>query len=180
MAQKTKKWTLAEVHRLPDDGNKYELVRGDLFVTPPPSVSHEELAWHLRRILTPYVESQGLGRIYSPSSVIQVLESQVEPDLMVRAPLDRGRSWADQPLPILVVEVASDSTRRRDRLQKRELYVDAGVLEYWIVDGETRQMTAIRLGQADVITDTSLTWSPAGAREPLVIDVRAYFRAALG
>ena len=48
---KTKVWTLEELHSLPDDGNKYELVHGELFVTPPPTVDHEEIAARLDRVL---------------------------------------------------------------------------------------------------------------------------------
>ena len=65
MATKTKVWTLEEVHSLPDDGNKYELVRGELFVTPPPpGGTHETILARLSRILDPYVESQKLGLVF--------------------------------------------------------------------------------------------------------------------
>ena len=66
MSMPAKAWTLEEVHRLPDDGNKYELIRGELFVTPPPSVDHEEVLARLSAILTAYVERHGLGRVYHP------------------------------------------------------------------------------------------------------------------
>ena len=56
MAQQLKQWTLDEVHSLPDDGNKYELVRGQLFVTPAPAPDHELVAARLHRVLAPYVE----------------------------------------------------------------------------------------------------------------------------
>ena len=71
MAQTTDDWTLDQLHRLPDDGNKYELVRGELFVTPPPSVGHEELVAVLARILRGYVETWRLGRVYTPRSVLR-------------------------------------------------------------------------------------------------------------
>jgi Uma2 family endonuclease len=59
-AQQTKRWTLAELHRLPeDDGNTYEVVHGELFVTPPPTVDHETVAARLVRVLDPYVERHG-------------------------------------------------------------------------------------------------------------------------
>ena len=152
MAQTTGGWTLPELHRLPDDGNKYELVRGELFVTPPPSVAHEELASVLGRILDRYVDAWGLGRVYRPRAVIQVMESQVEPDLMVRPILKMvSDSWARAPLPILVVEILSGSTRRRDHVQKRELYLDVGVPEYWIVDGDERTIRVVRPGRDDFV-----------------------------
>jgi len=181
MAQTTGGWTLPELHRLPDDGNKYELVRGELFVTPPPSVAHEELAYVLGRILDRYVDAWGLGRVYRPRAVIQVLESQVEPDLMVR-PIAKtvSQSWAHAPLPILVVEILSDSTRRRDQLQKLGLYLDAGIPEYWIVDGDERTIRVVRPECGDLLTRDALAWHPVDAADPLVIDLPTVFRDSLG
>jgi Uma2 family endonuclease len=180
MAHTTDGWTLEELHRLPDDGNKYELVRGELFVTPPPSVRHEELAAVLGRILDSYVAASGLGRVHRPRAVLRVLESEVEPDLMVRPAADRGVDWTDAPLPILVVEILSDSTRRRDHVQKREFYLGAGVPEYWIVDGRQRSIRVVQSARQDVVAAESLAWHPPGAVEPLVIDVQGFFREALG
>jgi hypothetical protein len=77
MATKLKRWTLEEVHRLPDDGNKYELVRGDLFVTPPPTDDHETIAARLAKALTPYVEAQRLGLVYRPRAVLRFEDSDV-------------------------------------------------------------------------------------------------------
>ena len=181
MPQTTGGWTIAELHRLPDDGNKYELVRSELFVTPPPSVAHEELASLLGRILDRHVDACRLGRVYRPRAVIQVLKSEVEPDIMVR-PIVKTvpESWAQAPLPILVVEILSDSTRRRDHVQKRKLYLDAGIPEYWIVDGDTRTIRIVRPGRHDLVTRDTLNWHPADAAEPLIIDVPTLFRDALG
>jgi Uma2 family endonuclease len=176
------RWTLPELHRLPDDGNRYELVRGELFVTPPPSVAHQEIVAVLADLLQPYVAKHGLGRLHFPRSVVRVgTDSEVEPDLMVRPIPDRTpASWNDVPLPILVIEVMSATTRRRDRVEKRALYVDAGVPEYWIVDREHRTIRVVRPGSEDAGLSTTLIWHPSGASEPLVIDVGLLFRAALG
>ena len=84
VATKTKRWTLGEVHRLPDDGNKYELVRGELFVTPPPNVEHEDILARLTRALDRFVEANDLGMVYHPRAVMRFEGSEVEPDLMVR------------------------------------------------------------------------------------------------
>jgi Uma2 family endonuclease len=99
---------------------------------------------------------------------------------MVRPVAERpARSWAKAPLPMLVIEVLSESTRRRDHLQKRDLYIAAGIPEYWIVDEEERTIRVVRPDRADVVSGTSLAWHPANATDPLVIDVRALFRDAL-
>ena len=166
-----KRWTLEELHSLPDDGNKYELIRGGLFVTPAPTQSHETILARLTRILDPYVAANDLGYVFHPRSVIRIGEdSEVEPDLMVRQPQDPEKvAWVDAPVPILVVEVASDSTRRRDRVEKRTIYADAQSPEYWIVDGEDRTIRIVRLGHEDVIARDSFAWHPAGVRAPLMI-----------
>jgi len=173
-------WTLEELHRLPDDGNKYELVRGELFVTPAPSLAHERLAVVLSDMLGDYVRREGIGRVFRPRAVVRFRESEVEPDVMVRPWTEHLTDWDEAPTPLLVVEILSDVTRRRDRGPKRELYLDAGVAEYWIVDGETRTIRVIRREREDTLATDTVTWHAEGAAEPLMIDVRAMFREALG
>jgi len=173
-------WNLELLHRLPDDGNKYELVRGELFVTPPPGDEHETILAKLHEILVPYVRAHGLGYVYRPKSVMRVEGSEVEPDLMVRAPHPDRRGedsdWTRAPIPKLVVEVASDATRRRDRKQKRELYLDAGVAEYWIVDSAFRTITIVhRFGET--VESDRMIWSPAEASSPLEFPVDEIFSA---
>ncbi len=176
MATATKKWTLEEIHSLPDDGNKYELVRGELFVTRPPTDFHETVAAKLARILDPYVATQGLGYVYRPRAVLRFEGSEVEPDLMVRQSQgDPDADWDRAPLPILIVEIFSGSTRLRDQNQKRELYTDAGVAEYWMVDPERRKITAVRRDQPDTVAAGKLVWSPPGASESLTVDVPGLF-----
>jgi len=177
MAYKTKRWTLDEVHRLPDDGNKYELVHGELFVTPAPSYDHEAVLARLTRILDPYVERHGLGLVFRARAVFRVgKQVELEPDLMVRQPHPGPtRSWETAPLPSLVVEVASPTTRRRDRLQKRNVYMDARIPDYWIIDPETQSIDAIRPDQGDIVATDTLTWAPAGANESLTIEVAKLF-----
>jgi len=176
MATTTKRWTLEEIHSLPDDGNKYELVRGELFVTPPPTESHETILARLAAILAPYVAANGLGLVYRPRAVMRFEGSEVEPDLMVRQPHSGpDTSWDDAPTPILVVEVLSGSTRRRDREQKRSLYMDAGVAEYWLVDPERLTITSVRPGEEDRVASNQLSWMPRGVKEPLTFELSRVF-----
>ena len=88
MPTETKRWTLEELHGLPeDDGNSYELAYGELWVTPAPTDRHETILARLARILDPYVEAQGLSLVYRARAVIRVgRDVEVEPDLMVRQP----------------------------------------------------------------------------------------------
>ena len=181
MAQATGAWTLADLDRLPDDGNTYELIDGELFVTPAPSPVHEVLATALRELLDQYVREEGLGRAYMAKSVIQTEGSQVEPDLMVRkTPRILPEKWPEMPTPVLVVEVLSGITRRRDHVEKRAFYLRNGVAEYWIVNRWDRTIVVISRDADDVIAETHFTWHPTGAKSALVIDVAEYFRSVLG
>ena len=172
MATQTKQWTLDELHSLPDDGNKYELVRGELFVTPAPTEDHETILARLHAALAAYVAEHRLGLVYRPRAVVRFEGSEVEPDLMVRAERLRPvKDWDDAPAPLLVVEALSASTRRRDNLQKRELYLDAGVGEYWMIDPDGGSVRVVRRGTEDVVATTDLEWNPPGATRPLVLSV---------
>ena len=181
MAQTTPAWTLAQLDRLPDDGNKYELVDGELFVTPAPSPAHESLATALLDILYPYVKAERLGSLVFPRSVVRQQGSEVEPDMMVRPTTPtRPKTWAEMPTPLLVVEILSRTTQRRDSVQKRAFYLRIGVAEYWIIDRFTRTIRVVTANAEDVVCDSELVWFPAGATEALQVDVAAYFLAALG
>lgn len=179
MRSSAKRWTLAEVHALPDDGNKYELVHGRLFVTPGPTNQHETILARLTRILEPYVVAQKLGYIYHPRAVFRIeQEVELEPDLMVRLPHPGpDETWETAPLPSLVVEVASDSTRRRDRIVKRDVYtVEARIPTYWIIDGGTRSIRVLRPDQDETVFEDAIEWWPKGATAALSFEVERLFR----
>lgn len=184
MAIKAGEWTRADLEALPDDGNKYEVVRGELFVTPVPRPKHEALIMALAERLVPFVRSQQLGKVHQGRSAMVFEESEVEPDMMILAafaspPPER---WDDVPTPLLVVEVLSRTTQRRDLKHKRELYLDAGVPEYWVIDGERREIRRIRPGHEDetFAEGALLRWSPGVATETFVLDVEEYFSDVLG
>jgi Uma2 family endonuclease len=178
MATKLERWTLEELHSLPDDGNKYELVHGELFVTPAPTDDHETILARLTRLVDRYVEANGLGQVYRPRAVFRFEGSEVEPDLMVRqeAP-GLGYAWEHAPLPALIVELLSPTTRRRDQNQKKEFYLEARIPEYWMVDPEQRTVTVVRPERERVTVTDTLTWQPAGVAEPLTIRLEDVFGA---
>jgi Uma2 family endonuclease len=176
MATKVRPWTLEELHRLPDDGNKYELVRGELFVTPAPTDDHETILARLSRVLDRYVEANGLGLVYHPRAVVRVEGSEVEPDLMVRRESPGIKNaWERAPRPILIVEVFSPTTRRRDQEQKKKLYLDIGIDEYWMVDPDRRVVTVVRPGMPDRTVTDHLEWNPLASNAPLSIPLDQIF-----
>ena len=164
--------TLEELHSLPDDGNKYELLHGELFVTPAPTFDHETAIARLHAVLLPFVMAHGLGYVYSGTSVITKGGSELLPDLLVRQPAAPKTEWKAAPVPILVVEVLSPSTRKRDREFKGPYYLDeVGVPEYWIVDGDQRSITVIHRGADPVTTNDRLTWAPPEVGATLEINL---------
>src|SRR4051812_40987176 len=72
MPNAARAWTLDELHRLPDDGNKYELVEGALFLTPVPNEDHETILARLSGLLVPYVAANALGTVYHPRAVVRI------------------------------------------------------------------------------------------------------------
>jgi Uma2 family endonuclease len=178
MPTETKHWTLEELHGLPDDdGNSYELAYGELWVTPAPTDRHETILARLARVLDPYVEAQGLGLVYRARAVLRVgRDVEVEPDLMVRQPHpDPDGAWETAPRPILVVEVVSPSTRRRDYEKKPDLYAAQAIPEYWIVDDDTRTITVVPPGRDPATAADAVTWAPAAASAPLTFPLSRVF-----
>ena len=172
-------WTVEMVRALPDDGSRYEVIDGELFVTPAPSWTHQRAVNELYLLLMPYLREHGLGSaITAPADVVFGPRNVVEPDLFV-VPLVGGsppRAWEDVGRLLLTVEVLSPSTRRTDRGEKRDLYKRKAVPQYWIVDADAR--TVERWLPNDSAPETfveTLEWQPDAAVVPLVIDLPGYF-----
>ncbi|MEO8624304.1 MAG: Uma2 family endonuclease [bacterium] len=183
MSQLAQYWTVDDVHALPDDGNRYEVIDGELLVTPSPRWRHQEAVLELATLLRQYLKREQLGlALIAPADVIFSRTRLVQPDVFV-APLVNGRrpeQFSDVGRLLLAVEVLSPSTARADRVKKRSLFRDEGVPEYWIVDCDARtfeRSTPID-ARPEVLVD-EVIWHPEGASVPLVIDLRAYFEAVL-
>jgi Uma2 family endonuclease len=177
-------WTVAMVRALPDDGNRYEVVDGELFVTPAPSLMHQRAILELAYLLGPYLRDQRLGEvIIAPADVMFGPRTMVEPDLFA-IPLTPGalpRAWEEVGRLLLAVEVLSPSTARTDRGEKRELYQRKNAPEYWVVDVDNRRIErwTPNATSAESLTST-FEWRPDRFTEPLVIDIPQYFARVLG
>lgn len=176
-------WTVEDVRLLPDDGNRYEVIDGVLFVTPAPRLVHQDGVAAIHRHLHAFVLGNPVGWVFhSPADIEFSPRDGVQPDLFV-APLVEGRrprGWTEIRRLVLAVEVLSPSTARRDRREKRRLY-QRFADEYWIVDLDARLVERWRPGDVrpEVLAET-LSWQPTGAVEHLVVDLAAYFREAWG
>jgi len=165
-------WTADMVRALPDDGNRYEVVYGELLVTPAPRPWHEIVLRRLLVALDRYLRAYPVGEVLgSRGDISWSPDTLVSPDIFV-VPLDQVRTldWSRMRDLLLVAEVLSPSSARHDRFTKRRRYQDAGVPLYWIVDADERRV------EIWTPTDTfprfeqeRLMWQPAGADEPFTL-----------
>ena len=178
-----RQWTVDDLQDLPDDGQRYEVIDGELFVTSAPSYDHQAAVGMLYRRLAEYLERERIGyALVAPADVVFSPVRGVQPDVFV-VPLVSGRrpkSFSDVGQLLLAVEVLSPSTAREDRVVKRALYRDEGVPEFWIVDMDSRTFERSTPADARVdVLDTRVEWLPDGAATPLLLDVPAYFAEVL-
>jgi Uma2 family endonuclease len=177
-------WTAADLCEIPDDRNRYEIIDGELFVTPSPSMGHQGIAAELFVRLHAYLREQRLGNVYfAPADVHLSDDTVVEPDLFV-VPLVEGRrprSTEEVGRLLLVIEILSRSTARADRTVKRQKYQSEGVPEYWIVDGDARVVERWRPedDRPEIISEL-LDWRPDSEHPALTIELPALFAVALG
>lgn len=178
-------WTVDMLDALPDDGQRYEIIDGELYVTPAPSDIHQLVAGAFYRRLDPYLRSALIGRaLYSPADVRRGdrTRNRVQPDVFAVRLFD-GR-YPEYPYRmsdlLLVVEVESPGNPLYDHHVKRELYLSGGVPEYWIVSADARIVTRWR-SPADPgeVFGRHIEWDPPGMPAPLGIDLPALFTEAV-
>ena len=173
-------WTYDD---LPDDGQRYEIIDGELFVSPAPAKPHQHA---LKRLFLAFValEHAKLATVwFAPFDVKLSPTRVVEPDLFV---IRWGRTSAFGPrvveeAPDLIVEVLSPSTAKHDRTRKRRFYAQSRVREYWLVDPETESIEVLYLDN-DALSYRTAAWAGPGEHVKSVtfdleIDVDAIFRA---
>jgi Uma2 family endonuclease len=179
-----RRWTAAEVRALPDEpGKRFEVVDGELFVTPAPAYRHQFVVGSLYAELRAYCRRHHVASvIFAPADVELDPSTLVQPDVFV-LPLVEGRlpqSFEETDGLLLAVEVLSPSTSRQDRLAKRARYQRAGA-EAWIVDIDARLVERWLPEDArpEIVTET-LEWTAPSASEPLTLDLPELFAEALG
>jgi len=122
----------------PDDGQRHELIDGEHYVTPSPSIRHQEISGRLHLLIGTWLKTRPLGRIfYAPLDVRFSMFDVVEPDLLYVSNERAADLLAGEHVmgaPDLVVEIGSPNTRQRDETIKRRLYENSTVVEYWVVD----------------------------------------------
>ena len=131
--------TIADLDSMPEDGNRYEIIEGELFVSRAPSLTHQQIVFNFVLALGDYLRENPIGRVWPGPAVIFSDFSGVIPDIIYisNERLDKiatGDRVAGPP--DLMIEILSPGieNERRDRHAKRQLYRKYGVKEYWIVD----------------------------------------------
>jgi len=166
---------------LPEDGNRYETVWGELLVTPSPRMRHQVILMRLVEVLAPYLRREPVGLLLaSPADISWGPDILVQPDLFVIAREQAGaRDWSEVTKLELVIEVLSPSTGRADRFTKRRLYQAQGVGTYWVLDAEAGTVEVWTPGAPfPVVERERVSWRPAGASAPLEIELAVLFRGA--
>jgi Uma2 family endonuclease len=178
-----RQWTVEDLHDMPDDGQRYEVIDGELFVTPSPSADHQHALSLLFRLIADYVDRERIGHaFFSPSDITFSPRRAGSAGPVRRA----AREWPSAAI-IRRHEAANvsrrgpvTSTAHLDRVKKRKLYREEGVSEFWIVDTDARTFERSTPSELNVeLVDIAMKWWPQGASTPLVLDVPAYFAKVL-
>jgi|SRR6266568_8794227 len=171
-------WTFSHFAELPDDGIRYEIENGVLYMAPEPIPLHQDIGNTINTYLGIYVKFTGLGRVYNPCDVELALKTVRAPDIIVVLNDNMGIVGDKHMVgaPDLVVEIASPSTAPVDRTTKRFEYARAGVKEYWLVfpkrqsvevlvlEGEVYQSLGVFAGE-NVILSKVIPHFPVQAKQ---------------
>ncbi len=172
-------WTANMVRALPDDGQRYETIGGELLVSPAPRELHQRVQLRLLLAIGNYLEREPVGVLYPPPIDLSWNDPDVtvQPDLTV-VDMEQAATgmWNRMTRVLLAVEILSPGSVRADRVLKRRLYQAKGVAEYWIVDADAARVEVVSLGRpAGHVVDEELTWAPHGATVPLTVALPALF-----
>lgn len=179
MAVTARRFTVDEVLGWPDDGNRYELVDGVLLVTPAPMPVHQVVAARLAAALTRACQRWPDVYVATPGEILIRPDLRMQPDVLVfRAPSIPAK-WEEIREHWLAVEVFSPSSVVYDRDVKRDVYLQIGVREVWLVDCARKVVLVSSHGAApDAIHQERLHWRPPPVTGPVSIDLEGIFRGS--
>lgn len=137
-----KKYTYEDYLKTPDD-KRYELINGELLMTPSPIPNHQRISGKLEFILRKFITENNLGEVFdAPCDVYLDNENVVQPDILFISKDRLGIIGEKniQGAPDLAIEIISENSVYRDIVQKKRLYARFGVKEYWIVIPEEKEI----------------------------------------
>jgi len=148
-------WSYDDWLRLPDDAYRYEIIEGELFVSPPPSIQHQVVVSSLLSAMYQHAKERELGLVLTAPIGVRLPGKAVivQPDLLFirRERLQLVKDDVVDGAPDLVVEILSPSNWVYDRTRKQEAYLRAGVREYWIVDYRARTVDVLVLDGGEYV-----------------------------
>ena len=175
----TSYFTAEAVRALPDDGNRYETVHGELLMTPAPGGRHQYVLGHLEFAIRDYLAAHGIdAALASPADISFGEDTLVQPDLFVAdlTTFKQTWHWADIRTLHLAVEILSPSTARADWFTKRRLYQEQRIRHYWIVDVD-QQHVEVWTPDAlfPVVEREELIWRHPAVTASCTVDLRQLF-----
>ncbi len=153
------KITFEEFRQFPVDGKRYELVRGEVRVTPVPATRHQAIVQNLSGNLWPFVIKNRLGEVWTAPLDVRLSEDTAfQPDLIFVSNARAGIIQEDwiAGAPDLVVEVSSPSTMTYDRATKLPIYAESGVSEFWLIDSQAKSVEVLKLEGKKYFVDAVL------------------------
>ncbi|HEY0376324.1 MAG TPA: Uma2 family endonuclease [Pyrinomonadaceae bacterium] len=162
--------TIDDLEVLPDDGNRYELFEGELFVSRAPGISHQRVLGNIYALIRAYLEQNPAGEVLlTPGMIFDEFNSAIPDAVFVSDQLKSEIISGERIVraPELVIEIVSPGKEnaRRDREMKRQVYGKHGVREYWVADPSNRSLEIYRLKRrtlalAETLLDDDEVTSP--------------------
>jgi Uma2 family endonuclease len=169
-------YTVDDLERFPNDGNRYELLDGVLLVTPAPNTAHQIIANRIQSRLTAAVQWTGAAHVVGPGVVVRAPNTQLQPDVLVfPATYKPDIDWRKITEHWLAVEVLSRSSRIYDREFKKDAYFALGVRQVWLVDRWTKGIEVWRSPSSKKVARTTLGWQAPTRDVSMALDLDEVF-----
>jgi Uma2 family endonuclease len=159
-----RKLTYEDYLLFPEDGLRHEILDGEHYVTSAPSRWHQAASRNLTYFFAGFLRRNLLGSIFTaPFEVVLSEHDIVQPDLLFISKERLGILTEKnvQGAPDLIIEILSDTTQRRDKTLKRDIYERFGVLEYWLVDPQRQTVRVFRSSDAGFVAALDLSAAAA-------------------
>ncbi|MEW6608051.1 MAG: Uma2 family endonuclease, partial [bacterium] len=143
VATEEEKWTYQDYVQFPDNGKRYQIIQGEVYMSPAPVPYHQRIIRKLGKIIDEFVTRNDLGEIfYAPCDVLLSDINVVQPDIFFisNENLDIIKDKYIEGVPDLIIEITSPYTQKIDKLLKKRLYETYRVQEYWIVDADKKTL----------------------------------------
>jgi len=156
------RWTTADLELLPDNGNRYEIIDGELFVTRAPHWQHQKTCTNVANVLSNWSLSIGSGEVVIGPGIIFSDADNVIPDAVwisnqrLQILLDKAGHLTGAPELVIEVLSAGVENERRDQEVKLKLYASRGVQEYWIINWRLQQIEVYRREKATLVLVSTL------------------------